>query len=108
VYRTPASQSCTKSQSDPVKMAPDSPVVVNSDAVLFLIDSTASPLRSDDSGLALPSWFFPLTDSEAIAAYVAELTAKELAEWEAQVANADGLKNSERAPDLLRARRAAS
>jgi hypothetical protein len=84
------------------------PVVVNSDAVLFLIDSNASPLRSDDAGLALPSWFFPLTDSEAIAAYVAELTAKELAEWEAQIANADGLKNSERATDLLRARRAAA
>jgi hypothetical protein len=81
------------------------PIVVNGDAVLFLIDSTATPLRSDHAGLALPSWFFPLTDDEAIATYVAELTAKELTEWEAQVADTDEFINSMRATELLRARR---
>jgi hypothetical protein len=84
------------------------PIVVNGDAVLFLIDSTAEPLRSDHAGLALPSWLFPLTDGEAIAAYVAELTSKELSEWEAQVADIEGIKNSQRATELLRARRGAA
>jgi hypothetical protein len=84
------------------------PIVVNGDAVLFLIDGNAAPLKSDHAGLALPSWFFPLTDGEAIAAYVAGLASKELAEWEAQVADTDGLKTTHRAIDLLRARRGAA
>ena len=84
------------------------PIVVNGDAVLFLIDGNAAPLKSDHAGIALPSWFFPLTDGEAIAAYVAELTSKELAEWEAQLADTDGLKASQRAIEVLRARRGAA
>jgi len=83
------------------------PIVVNADAVLFLIGSTATPLRNDHAGLALPSWFFPLTEDEAIAAYVADLTAKELTEREAQVTAIDGLKASTRATELFRARRGA-
>jgi hypothetical protein len=55
------------------------PIVVNGDAVLFLIDSSATPLRNEHVGLPLPSWFFPLTD-EAVAAHVAELASKELVE----------------------------
>ncbi len=81
------------------------PIVVNGNAVLFLIDSTATPLRNEHVGLALPSWFFPLTHDEAMAAHVAELESKELEEWEKQVARTEGLKGSQRAADLIRSRR---
>jgi hypothetical protein len=81
------------------------PIVVNGDAVLFLIDSTATPLRNEHVGLALPSWFFPLRDDEAVAAHVAKLASKELVEWEKRVAETEGLKGSQRAGDLLRSRR---
>lgn len=82
------------------------PIAVNGNVVLFLIDPCATPLRNKDVGLALPSWFFPLTDDEAVAAHVAELTSKELVEWEKQVAETEGLKDSQRAVALLRSRRA--
>jgi hypothetical protein len=42
------------------------PIVVNGDVVLFLVDSNATPLRNEQVGLALPSWFFPLTDDAAM------------------------------------------
>ena len=81
------------------------PIVVNGDAVLFLIDSNATPLTNEHVGLALPSWFFPLTDDEAMAEHVAKLASKELDEWERQVAETEGIKDSRRAADLLRLRR---
>jgi hypothetical protein len=82
------------------------PIVVNGDVVLFLVDSNATPLRNEHVGLALPSWFFPLTDDAAMAAHVSELATKELVEWETQVAEMEGLRDSRRAADLLRSRRA--
>jgi hypothetical protein len=81
------------------------PIVVNGDAVLFLIDSSATPLRNEHVGLALPSWFFPLTDDEAVATHVARLASKELFEWEKRVAETEGLKGSQRAAHLVRSRR---
>lgn len=81
------------------------PIVVNGSAVLFLIDSTATPLRNEHVGLALPSWFFPLTDDEAMEAHVAELAFKELEDWEKLVAETAALKGTQRAADLLRSRR---
>jgi hypothetical protein len=81
------------------------PIVVNGGAVLFLIDSSATPLRNEHVGLALPSWFFPLTDDEAVVAHVAKLGSKELDAWEKQVAQTEGLKGTQWAADLLRSRR---
>jgi hypothetical protein len=81
------------------------PIVVHEKAVLFLIDSNAAPLTDGQVGLPLPSWFFPLTDNEAMVAYVAGLQSRELEDWEKRVADADALKVSERAADLLRSRR---
>jgi hypothetical protein len=82
------------------------PIVVNGDAVLFLVDSDATPLKNGEVALALPSWFFPLTTGDdALAAYVAKLASEELVEWEKQVSEAEGFKGSQRATDLLRSRR---
>jgi hypothetical protein len=81
------------------------PIVLNGDIVVFLIDSSATPLRNDNAGLALPSWFFPLTEDEAVAEHVTELASKELVEWEKRVAEIEGLRASRRAADLLRSRR---
>jgi hypothetical protein len=81
------------------------PIVVNRDAVLFLIDGSAMPLRREQAGLALPSWFFPLTEDEDVATYVAGLASNELLEWEKQVAETDEFKGSRRAADLLKSRR---
>jgi hypothetical protein len=72
---------------------------------VFLIDSSATPLWNEHVGLALPSWFFPLTNDEAVRTHVAELASKELVKWEKQVAETDGLNGSPRAADLLRSRR---
>jgi hypothetical protein len=81
------------------------PIIVHGDAVLFLIDSSATPLRNEHVGIPLPSWFFPLTDDTAMAAHVAELAAEELVDWEKQISETEGLKGSQRARELLRSRR---
>lgn len=73
--------------------APDTPAPV------------AMLLRNEQVGLALPSWFFPMTDSEAMAVHVAKLESDELAEWEKRVVETEELKGSQRATDLLRLRR---
>ncbi len=80
------------------------PIVVNGNAVLFLIDNSAPPLTSGQGGLALPSWFF-LTDDKAMTAHVAKLTADELDGWEKQVAGNEALSGSQRASTLLLSRR---
>jgi hypothetical protein len=81
------------------------PLVVNGDAVVFLIDNSATPLSNERVGLPLPSWFFPMTTDEAVAERVAELTSKELADWEKRAAETEGFKGSQRAADLIRSRR---
>ena len=81
------------------------PLVVNGDAVLFLVDQDAVPLKSATAGLALPSWFFPMTDDRDLAVHVARTEADELDSWEKQVAESE-FKTSSRAVDLLRSRRA--
>lgn len=81
------------------------PITANG-TVLFLIDGGATPVRNEHVGLALPSWFFPLAHDEGMAAHTAELAAKELAEWEKQIAAIERLQGSSRAADLVRLRRA--
>lgn len=81
------------------------PIVVNGNAVLFLIDNSAVPLTSGQDGLALPSWFFPLIEDKAMIAHVAKLTADELDGWEKQVAGNEALRGSQRASALLLSRR---
>jgi hypothetical protein len=81
------------------------PIVVNGNAVLFLIDESAAPLMGGHDGLALPSWFFPLTGDKAMAAHVAKLTADELNGWEKLVAGNAAFRGSQWATALLLSRR---
>lgn len=81
------------------------PIDINGNVVLFLIDNQAAPLVSGQTGLPLPSWFFPLTNDKAMAAHVAKLETTELDDWEKQVAGSPALKGSQRAAALLSARR---
>lgn len=81
------------------------PIVVNGNVVLFLADSRAPPLVSGQDGLALPSWFFPITDDETMAAHVANLTKDELDDWEKRVVSSKAFVGSQRAAALLRSRR---
>jgi hypothetical protein len=81
------------------------PIVVNGNAVLFLVDTSASPLSSGHNGLPLPSWFFAITADKAMAAHVTKLTEDELDYWEKQVASDKALAASQRVADLLQSRR---
>jgi len=79
--------------------------ITENGGVVFLIDDDAPPLKSGTAGLALPSWFFPMTPDKALATYVAKIEAKELDQWERDVSRTDGLRGSARAAGLLRSRR---
>lgn len=81
------------------------PIVVNGNAVLFLVDNSAAPLVNGQAGLPLPSWFFPMTNDKAMAAHVAKLTKDELDNWEKQVEANPAFKGSQRAASLLQSRR---
>jgi hypothetical protein len=76
---------------------PNEHPIVFDGAVVFLVDGSAKPLRTDKDGVPLPSWYFPLTDDKAAASHVAKLNANELAEWKRQVAKM--------AADLIQRRR---
>jgi hypothetical protein len=81
------------------------PIVVNGNAVLFLADTSAAPFVSGQTGLPLPSWFFPMTGDQAMATHVANLTKNELDDWERQIAANKTFAGSQRAAALLRSRR---
>jgi hypothetical protein len=83
------------------------PITTASGAVLFLPDDRAEPRRKgkDGVGFPRPSWYFPLSEEDAaMAAYVANRNAEELAEWKRLAAQTEWLKGSLWPNGVLRSR----